>query len=372
MFQLKISGGNSDKVIFLGLIVILTILLIAMIFHRDVVVDEGNYLYAGRLVADGKISDMVYYSIQGPVFTLSQGIFHLLFGHDFLVRRLIMTVFGIGGLIFAGFISRKIGGGSSPIIYFMILMTSVYTLAHYNVITTYSLAAFFLYIALFMAIFYNNKIIPSFLIILIAVSIRLSILSVVPVFIAYLTIRSQNKKNTFITLAVVAILFFSAVFGLFIIKSPAVVFYNLIGRTSTAISITQRFFSMREVFLSNLKDFGFLLSIFILSFTYICFKKDKYIKEFIFLFFTFIALFLAHLFPIAAGGSYYNSLNLPITFVIISCALDRIMKYNKLGMLFVIFVLIANFTEQSLLVRKHRIFQKENQKRHKNNTKKYN
>jgi len=89
--------------------------------------------------------------------------------------------------------------------------------------------------------------------------------------------------------------------------------------------------------------------------------KDKYIKEFIFLFFTFIALFLAHLFPIAAGGSYYNSLNLPITFVIISCALDRIMKYNKLGMLFVIFVLIANFTEQSLLVRKHRIFQKENQ-----------
>ncbi|MCX9083463.1 MAG: hypothetical protein OIN87_01540, partial [Candidatus Methanoperedens sp.] len=74
---------------------------------------------------------------------------------------------------------------------------------------------------------------------LIAVSIRLSILSVVPVFIVYFTMQSQNKNKTFFTLAVVTILFFSTVFGLFIIKSPAVVFYNLIGRTSTVAGMIQ-------------------------------------------------------------------------------------------------------------------------------------
>jgi len=358
LFQLKTLSGDLSKIIFF--ILLLSALLGVFIFHRDVVVDEGNYLYAGRLVAAGRISDMVYYSIQGPVFTLSQGIFHLLFGPDFLVRRIIMTAFGIGGLIFAGFISKKIGGIRSLSIYFMILITSVYVLAHYNVIVTYSLAAFFLYLALFIAISYNNKIILPYLIILIAASIRLSILSVVPVFIVYLTIRSQNKKKIFVTLAAVTILFFSTVFGLFIIKSPAVLFYNLIGRASTAISMVQRFSMMGEILRLNFKDYGFILFIFILSFTYICLKKDKYRKELVFLFFTFIVLFIAHLFPLAAGGSYYNSLNLPLTFVIIACALDKIIKYSKIGVLFVIFILIANFTEQSLLVRKHRIFQKEN------------
>ncbi|MDO8735252.1 MAG: hypothetical protein Q7K21_08870, partial [Elusimicrobiota bacterium] len=159
-----------------------------MVFHRDVVIDEGIYLYAGKLVAAGKIPYIDFVHSQGPFFPVIYGIFNLVFGQDIYTNRIITAILSLLGLIFLGKVAKNIGGSKTELVYYLFCVTSIYSLTHYVVVTTYGITIFFLYFAFFLAIC-KNKPILSYVVLLVASAVRLSAISVIPILVFYLVYR---------------------------------------------------------------------------------------------------------------------------------------------------------------------------------------
>ncbi|MBI5573689.1 MAG: hypothetical protein HY919_03945 [Elusimicrobia bacterium] len=359
MFQLKTLSGNSDKIVFPIFAFVLAVFLILLIFHREVVIDEGVYLYAGKLVSEGKIPYLDFAHVQGPLFPFFYGIINLLIGSDIFINRIITAFFGFCGLIFAGLIVRKIGGNIAAIIFFLFCLTSVYMLSHYVVVATYGITAFFLYLAIYLAL-NKNCIFLSYFFLGITLSIRLSTAILVPVFIFYFIISNKKKTKISLEYSLILILLFCAIFLPFIIKAPNVFFYNILGKHLTILSIKQRLLMTGSVFFANIKDYAVLLLVTLLSFLSLIKTSTENFSKFLFLFLVFIFLFIANLLPVASRGSYYNSLNLPILFMIIGLATAKMIKTEKKIAAVIPIILFMNFAEQSVLVKKHKLISEEN------------
>lgn len=94
-------------------------LIAILIPHRDVIIDEGVYLYAGKLVSEGKIPYIDFAHVQGPLFPIFYGLLNILFGQDIYTNRIITTIFGLSGLFFGGLIAKKLGGKTAESVYFL-------------------------------------------------------------------------------------------------------------------------------------------------------------------------------------------------------------------------------------------------------------
>lgn len=345
-----------NKNIFKITVLVLVSILLVLVFYRDVSVDEGVYLYAGKLVAGGKIPYVDFAHVQGPLFPLFYGMMNVLVGQDICINRIVTAIFGAGGLIFAGLIAKKLGGFGAWLIYLLLLISSPYILSHYMVIATYSITAFFLYLALFLAT-EENKTPFSYLSILVASAVRLSVLSVVPVFGSYLILKSKEREKTFFVLSGMTILFFFVVFLPFIFISPDVFFYNLFGIHITSMKINQRLYIMMDTLAVNLKDYSVLMICFLLSFWYLLKKKNTPFNGEPLLWQIFVVLFITHLFPVQSRGSYYNSLNFPAAIIIIAYVFSKI-NGRKNIILISAAAIFLNFTEQAVLVEKYNIIVK--------------
>lgn len=231
-------------------------------------------------------------------------------------------------------------------------------LVHYVAIVTYGLALFFLMLSMYLAI-NKNQIILSYLALLIAASVRLSIFFAVPITIVYFFVRSENKKQTFFSILSVTFLFFIVVFFPFIYKSYDMFSYNIVGSHITVIPFVVRLQGIAHTFFVNMKEMTIFALIFFSSFIYLIKTKTEYKREMLFLLSIVLAVFIIHLFPVNAG-SYYNVLLFPILFVISGSIFSEVLKNKKHiipGLIIITMFFMINLTEQIKLVQKHRLIQ---------------
>ncbi|MEW6555770.1 MAG: hypothetical protein AB1349_00270 [Elusimicrobiota bacterium] len=341
------------------LILVLAILMVVLISHRAVIIDEGVYLYAGKLVSEGKIPYLDFAHVQGPLFPVFYGLLNIVFGQDIYINRIVTTLFGLSGLIFGGLIAKKLGGKTAESIYFLFCITSIYILIHYIVVSTYAVTAFLLYSAVFFAVC-KNKTILSYLVILFVSAIRLSVLVIIPILAAYLIIESENKKKIVWLLFTITVIFYSIIFLPFILKSSDVFLYNILGGHLGSISMKQRIITILDTFLANLKDYTVLAISFLISCIYFLKRKNKHLSKIVFILLSFSVLFITHLFPISNRGSYYNVLNIPFLFIVLGYVFANVFGRKKYIAVGLIVVLLLNFAEQVVLVNEHHLLQKEN------------
>ncbi|OGS44852.1 MAG: hypothetical protein A2539_03750 [Elusimicrobia bacterium RIFOXYD2_FULL_34_15] len=342
------------------ILIFLFVILIILVFYRDVVIDEGIYLYIGKLVAKGKLPYIDFLHPQGQMYALILGLMSRIFTQDLYINRIVVAICSFIGILLLGRVARNIGNTKTETIYYLFNLTSVYVLAHYVVVTTYAIAFLFLSLSIYFAI-YKYKPILSCTLIIIASLIRLSIISIVPLFIFYFISKSSDKKKLLLRVLIITILIYSVFFIPFILKSYDTFIYDIITAHTNFVNLPTRILIMLDTLIVNLKDYSILLTCtLILSILFIIKKRIGYKKEIIFLFLIFFILMIVHLLPISNRGTHYNVLNIPVLFIIIGYFYNELFQIRKIGLYGLIFILILNFVEQAVLVKKSSLFQNEN------------
>jgi len=253
-----------------------------LIFYRDVVIDEGIYLYIGKLVAGGKLPYIDFLHPQSPMHALILGLMSRICTQDLYINRIVMAICGFIGILLLGKVARNIGNTKTETIYYLFNLTSVYVLAHYVVVTTYAIAFLFLSLSIYFAIC-KYKPILSITLIIIASLIRLSIISIVPLFIFYFISKSDDKKKLLLKISIITVLIYSVFFIPFILKSYDAFIYDVIIAHTNIVDLPARISIMFSNLIVNLKDYSILLTCtLILSIVFIIKKRIGYKKEIIF------------------------------------------------------------------------------------------
>ncbi|HIE11362.1 MAG TPA: hypothetical protein EYP62_07075, partial [Kiritimatiellae bacterium] len=150
---------NSRRVIpwiLLSSIVIWAVLATANILLGELNQDEGWYLYAARLTAEGHLPFRDYAFTQGPVFPLVYSLLDpIVRRHGVLGGRVCTALLGLASALVAAALARNLAGGGGRGSYaaalaFSLITVNVYQSYFTAVVKTYSLTALFLSAALLL------------------------------------------------------------------------------------------------------------------------------------------------------------------------------------------------------------------------------
>ena len=148
--------------------------------------DEGWYLYAAKMVAEGKIPYRDFAYTQGPVMPIVYSAFVWIWDAWGLLGARVFTVLaGLAGIAFTVALARRTGGdsrGFTALAVFILLGCNLYHLYYLTIPKTYALASLFLAIGFFLLSLAEERrrfIVPAAAALAFAAGVRIS-LGVVP------------------------------------------------------------------------------------------------------------------------------------------------------------------------------------------------
>jgi len=129
--------------------------------------DEGWYLYAARLVAEGKVMYRDFFYTQGPLLPLVYSAFCGAWEDAGLVGgRIVTASIGLLALVFAAALARFLAPagrkGAAGTIAFMLLGCNLYHVYYTSIPKTYALASFFLLIGFYLLAFSLRMLPPAY------------------------------------------------------------------------------------------------------------------------------------------------------------------------------------------------------------------
>jgi len=302
--------------------------------HREINLDEGWYLYASRLVYEGKMLYKDFAYTQGPVFPYIYGIFQQIFGTSIYVGRVTAMFFGLLSLFIACLIAFFIGGNSAVLITLALVMTTIFLIVQFSFVVTYSLASFFLMSSILIMLLKMKeqyKIFLSIFLLCCAIGVRLSILPVLPILILIITLKSEKRMQAFVLSVITCLVSLSLIFLPFYLSAPEQVVYDLFKFHIISLPFSSRLYSLFTLILNNIVDFPFAIMAFFFSLIVLFNKRPVSIKtEFIpiLLALSIPVIFILHLLPFGAG-SYYNTLLVLPVAIFTGWAISRIWEQMK-------------------------------------------
>lgn len=118
--------------------------------------DEGWYLYAANLVAEGKMPYRDFFYTQGPLLPIGYSAFTWVWNScGILGARLFTLAIGAAGIVFAAGLARRLAPdgakNDAALFAFLLLGTNLYHLYYVTIPKTYALAGLFIIIGFYMA-----------------------------------------------------------------------------------------------------------------------------------------------------------------------------------------------------------------------------
>jgi 4-amino-4-deoxy-L-arabinose transferase-like glycosyltransferase len=189
------------------------------LFYGNIHADELSYLYAVKMVLEGKILYKDFFYIQLPLLPYLYGFFLKFFGVSLLTGRMVSIIFSTGTVILSISIAKRIGGWKVSVLCALLLCLNPFQTFFSTIIRVYSPATFFLVLSIF---FLTTKINPVLRNILAIISLCSSVecrLTVLPAFIPLLAYiyffdycDSKGKKDKVIFTILIAPLIASIIF----------------------------------------------------------------------------------------------------------------------------------------------------------------
>lgn len=222
---------------------------VANIWFGELNQDEGWYLYAGRMVAEGQLPFIDFASTQGPVMAFVYAfawpvvdMFGVLGGRVFTAILGLLCSFGAAWLAYRIMlmVSRKREeAGAAALMTFVFIGINVYQSYFFAIVKTYSLAGLLLVGSFIALSFYKGKrgYLMAFLsgiLMALAVGTRLSAIAVIPaVMLVYIICFMRGKGNsihlkTAFWLAIGSLITGMLIFLPFLIKSPEATLFGLV------------------------------------------------------------------------------------------------------------------------------------------------
>lgn len=307
-----------------------------LLVYREVNLDEGWYLWAARLVYEGRIPYRDFAYPQAPLLPYVYGLFRPVWGQGLYQGRLTTFLFAAWGLVIGYKLARARGGPWAGVL-FLWLQTTTLVAAAYTVAYTapYALASALLLLAFHQGldtVHEDRHNILATLAMVAAAATRLSAAAGLAVFLPYLVYRSRDRRRALVlvalTTAVAGVLFF----GPFLALSGRVMLYDVFGfHTDRMIPEDWPRVRLRSL-LDTLHDFGAPFSLVLMGLIggIVALARSRtrrvllraHLPELV-IGLTALALFVAHLLP-RTTMSFYHSLQMPLVAVLGSLTMVKL------------------------------------------------
>lgn len=140
----------------------LAVLGFAAVWIGGVNQDEGWYLYAANLVAEGKLPYRDFFYTQGPLMPIVYSAFTFVWEScGILGARIFSLAIGVLGILLAAFFARRLAPAdkknAAALIVFFVLGSNLYHLYYLAIPKTYALASLFVMMGFFLLSFLNKS-----------------------------------------------------------------------------------------------------------------------------------------------------------------------------------------------------------------------
>lgn len=295
-----------------------------LLYFRRVNLDEGWYLGAAKLVYAGKALYRDFAYTQTPLLPYLYGLLQPVFGLGLYQGRFLTVLLGLTAWLLSAVSAYRIGGWRAGVCCLALLATSFFAATQYTYTATYALTACLMAAAIDISLRpwpERRRTIGAALLMSLAVTVRLSTIVALPLFLFYLVLRSQQRVSMLIWALLTMLATLGFILGSHWLLSGDLMIYDIWGFHLDRILRTR--WQIRKIRLRALTTaLDFAVPLFLGGWG-ACWMVRRLIRQgwhdtttqalFIAGALTAIAgaLFVAHIVP-RTTDSYYNSLQLPM------------------------------------------------------------
>lgn len=338
-----LAGRHLNRVVlilcWLGALIFCAATLLFLFFYRHINLDEGWYLWASQSVYTGKLLYRDFAYTQTPLLPYVYGLIQQITGIGLLEGRLTTMSFALFAWGIASGCARKVAGPGAAILTLLLLGSSLYAAAHFVYSATYALTAFWLALALYVALpptvsseTRRNALAVVFFIC--AIATRLSVLVAIVPFALYLIFSSRDRLRAAFTVGISGVIAAALLFTPFWIAAGEQMRYSILEfHTEGALGYREHLFTILSVLRFTLIDFAVPLGIVALGLIWLI-RRGRPLPEWGGAWFAIagivLSLFAVHLLP-RTTGSYYNSLQMPLLALLAAVIAAPILTRLKRG-----------------------------------------
>jgi hypothetical protein len=295
-----------------------------LFFFRQINLDEGWYLWASKLVYEGKLPYRDFAFPQAPLLPYVYGAFLRLFGEGLYQGRLITVLLGGLNILLSIALARRLGGRPAVLVFLLLQITTVVAVAfQYGYTATYALAACFLIASILCALSdlpETPRAVLTTVLWALATGTRLSIAVTIIPLALYLVLTGRRRWRIALVTGATAILALGIVFGPFLWQARDVMAYNILGFHTDRMDAGWQLEAMRGSLARLVRDFPVPLLLgcagLAIWASVILLKPERrrhwqqHLPELL-VGTVVLVLVIAHLIP-RTTDSYYNSLQMPL------------------------------------------------------------
>lgn len=203
-----------------------------LLFFRRVNLDEGWYLGAAKLVYTGKTLYRDFAYTQTPLLPYVYGLLQPILGLGLYQGRLLTVLLGVIAWLLSARSAYRVGGWWAALGCLGLLATSFFAAAQYTYTATYALTACLMAAAIDSSLRpwpQRRLTIMAAGLMSLAVTVRLSTIVVLPVFLLYLVLRSKQRWATLLWGVVTMVVTLGVVLGGYWLIGGQLMFYDIWG-----------------------------------------------------------------------------------------------------------------------------------------------
>ena len=309
-----------------------------LIFYRQINLDEGWYLWASKLVYEGKVPYRDFAFPQSPLLPYVYGFFQRLWGEGLLQGRLTTLLITFLNLALWIRLTKRLGNEWTAVVFLWLLISTLFVGAyHFAYSAPYALTAFFLTLSISVALSELPEMRRNALAVLfwgLAVGTRLSVAVAIAPLSLYLIVNSQRRWRSAIVMGLTAALTLGAVFGPFLLTGHDVIIYDLLGFHTDRMLWVWQWHAMRQSIMNFVNEFPVPLVLggigLVISAGTLLRARDRrseFTRQFPGLLLGLIValLIVAQLAP-RTTDSYYNTLQMPLLLILDSLVIGWIWR----------------------------------------------
>jgi hypothetical protein len=230
-----------------------------LFFFRQINLDEGWYLWASKLVYEGKLPYRDFAFPQGPLLPYVYGAFLRLSREGLYQGRLLTVLLGCVSILLGMRLARRLGGERTVLVFLLLQISTLLAIAFQNTYTaTYALATCFLIASILCALSdlpETPRAVLTTVLWALATGTRISVAVVIVPLALYLVVTSRRRWRIALVTGATAILALGLVFGPFLLQARDVLFYNIFGFHTDRMQPAMQLRAMRRSLTRFIVDF---------------------------------------------------------------------------------------------------------------------
>jgi hypothetical protein len=309
-----------------------------LFFFRQVNLDEGWYLWASKLVYEGRALYRDFAYTQTPVLPYVYGLWQQIVGEGLYQGRVLTLLFTLATVGLSAASVEKIAGPMAAFFCLLLVASSFFALAQFSYTATYALTALLIAAAIYCSQLDWSDLRRNSLcglLLVSAVGVRLSVAVAVAPFFLYLLVTSRRRFSALFWLLLSVLLWSTLIFGIYWLVSGELMVYDIAGfHTDRLLKAEWHLLRIQDVARKTFGDFGVLLGLGVVGLLWSLMelwplrraRSRKWSNQATLLVLTVFlmtgALFAVHFLP-RTTDSYYNSLQMPMLTLIGSAVLGH-------------------------------------------------